>query len=155
MATISERYVGRTRHDWTEEDDIGLLLAVEQCADLAEHYRRQGRPECQWWDAVAGVLHRLRDGQIRVTGAACRARWGRIEDTPAGPGQPEMDGWQRASAILARWVPEARGELLRRIEEAADLAVELGDGHVAAVLDAAALVARRAEAAERREGDPQ
>lgn len=32
----------RRRHDWTEADDIGLMLAIDEVADLREHYQGQG-----------------------------------------------------------------------------------------------------------------
>lgn len=63
----------RTAHRWTDADDAALAKAVEDCADLFNYYRGQGKTYStrDVWSAIAG---RLVPG-IVVTGKAARRHW--------------------------------------------------------------------------------
>lgn len=138
---------GRTRHDWTEDDDIGLYVAIDDVSALMEHYDRQGYSKSAWWDSVAGRLHHLREGKVRVTGSACRARWQRLEAANAPEMISESDAvsvaWNQAAKIVSKWESEARSEIEKCVHSAYWVAVELGDHYCVGVLDAALKAVRR------------
>ena len=115
----------RTRHTWEQEDDIGLLVAIDDTAALREHYPRQGyASDAPWWDAVAGRLHTLREGAITVTGAACRARYARLEETFEKA--PRHNDWDVARARVEHMEVETRQWLLEQLRDLERLAADLG-----------------------------
>lgn len=127
--------VSRTRHTWTEDDDIALLVAIDDVGGLAEHYERQGYARVHWWDAVAGALHKRRPTTV-VTGSACRARWARIDSEDRD--RPDLiDGWARAERVVAEWEERERQALAIAIGNAVHHARELGYEFVLAFLAAA------------------
>ena len=137
------------RHEWIEDDDIALLIAIDECKALREHYSRQGYAQGPWWDAVAGRLCSLREGQIVVTGSACRARFARLD--AVGPEEgwetTTFDGWERAAEIVAAWERTATDDLGLGLERAAEIAHDLGEHHVLALLQAALVLLRAREKA--------
>jgi len=98
----------KTRHNWTEDDDIALLVAIDEVGPLKDHYERQGyRTAEPWWNAVAGRLHTLREGAVRVTGSACRARFARLEEGyphahPSEVVARSAGAWDRVAEMVAK-----------------------------------------------------
>ena len=138
----------KTRHVWLEDDDIALLCAIDEVGPLKDHYERQGyRTAEPWWNAVAGRLHTLREGAVRVTGSACRARFARLEEgyphaypsevvaRSAGAG-----AWDRVAEMVARAEQEAVIHVRRTLTDLRRInADDLGDAGLDALLEAACL----------------
>lgn len=71
-------------HQWTTKDETKLLLAIEECKPLFEHYKEQSSAytELNAWDAIAGRLL----PEIVVTGAACKRRFEKLNEK-------KQEGW--------------------------------------------------------------
>lgn len=143
LYTNGKRWGGpvKTRHNWTEDDDIALLVAIDEVGPLKDHYERQGyRTAAPWWNAVAGRLHTLREGAVRVTGSACRARFARLEEGyphahPSEVVARSAGAWDRVAEMVAKAEQAAVIHVRRTLTDLRRInADDLGDAGLDALL---------------------
>ena len=100
----------RTNHNWTQEEEERLLLTIEECQPLLEHYLRQGYPKVRWWDTVAG---RLAPNPL-VTGAACSRRYLLMQEQKRVH-KADNEQWTKVAEMVANYEQELQEEVYDRL----------------------------------------